>query len=177
MHRLVLLFDVLLLLPAAPAVAAKTPDYFAPRPGLDSDTALYLDARSGDANAIAKLRLRLNRLPAPANAYDGWSFLCSFGFHRAHYAEAAADCARAIALDPAGSDAETLGRVRLLEHQPAPRAEGSAVVAVAPGERVAAKAGGYRGAAMVDTGAQISLMMRSVATSARVRRSSIAARM
>ena len=52
---------------------------------MDADTALYLNARSGDANAVERLRARLNQTPAPANAYEGWSFLCSFEDHGAQF--------------------------------------------------------------------------------------------
>ena len=153
----------------APA-SAQAPDFFSPRAGLDADTALYLDAWSGDANAVERLRARLNRTPAPATAYDDWSFLCSFEYHAAaQYAKAVADCEKAIALNPKGGDANTLAIVKLVEHQPVPRAYGSARVPVTSGVHVPVKAGGYDGTAIADTGAQISVMMQSVAQSAHVK--------
>lgn len=168
MTRLVCLSFALLSLLAAPAFAAS-PDFFAPRASMDADTALYLDAWSGDANTIERLRMRLNQTPAPANASDGWSFLCNFEYHSAQYAKAVPDCEKAIGLDPNGGDANTLAIVKLVAGQPAPRAYGSARVPVTSGVHVPVKAGDYDGMAIADTGAQISVMMQSVAKAAHVK--------
>lgn len=154
---------------AAPAFAAQTPDFFAPRAGLDADTALYLDAWSGRADVVERLRARLRETPAPANAADGWSFLCNFEYHAAQYAKAIPDCERAIALNPDGGDANTLAIVKLVADQPPPRAYGSARVPVTRGVHVPVKAGGYDGTAIADTGAQVSVMMQSVAKAAHVK--------
>ena len=169
MHKFADLFVVLALgVVIAPARAAK-PDFFAPRAGMDADTALYLDAWTGDANAVERLRARLSQTPLPADAYDDWSYLCDFENHAAQYAKAVADCKKAVALNPHGGEADTLVIVKLLQHQPTPHASGSARVPVAPGVRVPVKAGGYAGPALADTGAQISVMMQSVARSADVK--------
>lgn len=169
MHKFAGLFVVLALgVVIAPARAAK-PDFFAPRAGMDADTALYLDAWTGDANAVGRLRARLSQTPLPANANDDWSYLCDFENHAAQYAKAVADCKKAVALNPHGGEADTLVIVKLLQHQPTPHAYGSARVPVAPGVRVPVKAGGYAGPALADTGAQISVMMQSVARSADVK--------
>jgi len=169
MHKFAGLFVVLALgVVIAPARAAK-PDFFAPRAGMDADTALYLDAWTGDANAVERLRARLSQTPLPANANDDWSYLCDFENHAAQYAKAVADCKKAVALNPHGGEADTLVIVKLLQHQPTPHAYGSARVLVAPGVRVPVKAGGYAGPALADTGAQISVMMQSVARSADVK--------
>jgi hypothetical protein len=149
--------------------AAERPDFFAPRAGMDADAVLYLDAWSGNAKAVDKLRTRLNRKPAPANAYDDWSFLCDFDFHAARYAKAIPECKKAIALNPKGDDANTLAIVKLLAGQPAPRAHGSARAPVTKGVHVPVKAGAYDGTALADTGAQISVMMQSVAKAAHVK--------
>lgn len=154
---------------AAPAFAAQTPDFFAPRAGLDADTALYLDAWSGRADVVERLRARLRETPAPANAADGWSFLCNFEYHAAQYAKAIPDCEKAIALNPDGGDANTLAIVKLVADQPPPRAYGSARVPVTRGVHVPVKAGGYDGTAIADTGAQVSVMMQSVAKAAHVK--------
>jgi hypothetical protein len=159
---------VCLLTLAAPA-AAGTPDFFTSRMGLEADTALYLDAWWGDANTIERLRARLNQSPAPTNAYDGWSLLCGFEYHTAQYAKAVPDCEKAIALNPDGGDANTLAIVKLVADQPPPRAYGSARVPVTSGVRVPVKAGGYNGTAIADTGAQVSVMMQSVAKAAHVK--------
>jgi len=168
MTRLVCLSLALFSLLAAPAFAAS-PDVFAPRADMDADTALYLDAWSGRADVIERLRTRLTETPAPANAADGWSFLCNFEYHAAQYAKAIPDCEKAIALDPNGGDANTLAIVKLVAGQPAPRAYGSARVPVTSGVHVPVKAGGYDGTAIADTGAQISVMMQSVAQAAHVK--------
>ncbi|MGH6889552.1 MAG: retropepsin-like aspartic protease [Rhizomicrobium sp.] len=168
MHGLAGLLVVLAFL-AAPARAAQTPDYFAPRAGMDADTALYLDAWSGNPKAMDRLRARLERAPQPADAYDDWSFLCHFEFHRAQYAKAIPDCEKAIAVNPKGGDASALATVRLLARLPLPRAHGAARAPVTKGVRVPVKAGAYDGPAIADTGAQISAMMQSVAKAAHVK--------
>ena len=168
MRRPAVLFSLLLALLAAPALA-ETPDFFAPRAGLDADTALYLNAWSGNANAVERLRTRLNQTPAPANAYDGWSFLCGFEYHSAQYAKAVPDCEKAIALNADGGDANTLAIAKLVAGEPAPRAYGTARLPVTSGALVLVKAGGYDGTAIADTGAQISVMMQSVAKAAHVK--------
>lgn len=170
MHRFASLIVVFALWTVvAPARAAEKPDYFAPRAGMDADTALYLDAWSGDADAVEGLRARLSRTPAPANAYADWSYLCDFEFHAAQYARAIPDCEKAIALNPEGGDANTLAIAKLVVGQPAPRVRGSARVPVTKGVRVPVKAGTYDGTALADTGAQISVMMQSVAKDAHVK--------
>ncbi|MGN6730332.1 MAG: retropepsin-like aspartic protease [Rhodanobacteraceae bacterium] len=170
MHKFAALLVVLALwIVAAPARALEKPDFFAPRAGMNADTALYLDAWSGKANAVERLRTRLARTPAPANAYDDWSFLCDFDFHAARYSEAIPECKKAITLNPKGDDANTLAIVKLLAGQSAPRAHGSARVPVTKGVRVPVKAGAYDGTALADTGAQISVMMQSVAKAAHVK--------
>lgn len=161
--------SVALSLLAAPAFAAQTPDFFVPRAGLDADTALYLDAWSGRADVVERLRARLRETPAPANAAEGWSFLCNFEYHAAQYAKAIPDCEKAIALNPDGGDANTLAIVKLVADQPPPRAYGSARVPVTSGVHVPVKAGGYDGTAIADTGAQVSVMMQSVAKAAHVK--------
>lgn len=153
----------------APAHATDGPDFFAPRAGMDADTALYLDAWTGDASAVEKLRTRLSQVPAPANAHDDWSYLCDFEAHTAQYAKAIPDCEKAIALNPQGGDANTLAIVKLVAGQPAARVRGSARVPVTKGVHVPVKAGAYDGTALADTGAQISVMMQSVARAAHVK--------
>jgi hypothetical protein len=170
MHKFSSLLVVLALVAVnAPARAASKPDLFASRAGMDADTALYLDAWSGHPKAVEKLRTRLSRKPVPANAYDDWSFLCDFDFHSARYAEAIPECEKAIALNPKGGDANTLAIVKLVVGQPLPRAHGSARVPVTKGVHVRVKAGAYGGTAIADTGAQISVMMQSVAKAANVK--------
>jgi hypothetical protein len=163
------LFVLLALLPllATPARAGDAADYFAPRAGMDVDTALYLDAWSG--KSIEALRARLNKSPAPANAADGWSLLCDFEWHSGDYARATPDCEKAVALDPKGDDANTLAIVQLVANEPAPRAFGFAKVPMSPDAHISVHAAGYDGTAIADTGAEISVMMQSVAQAAHVR--------
>src|ERR1700761_8981811 len=113
---------------AASAKAADMPDYFAPRAGMDADTALYLDAWSG--KSLDALRARLNASPAPANAADGWSLLCDSDYHAGAYAQAIADCQKAAALDPQGGAGNALAIVQLLVNEAPPRASGFAKVPV-----------------------------------------------
>ena len=169
MSRCASFFASLLMLLAAPAQAAEAPDYFAPRTRLDADTMLVLDAWSGQHDAVEALRRHLHEKPAPANAADGWSFLCNFEYHTGAYAKAIGDCEKAIALEPDGGDANTLAIVKLVADQPLPRAYGSARVPVTSGVHVPVKAGGYDGSAIADTGAQVSVMMQSVAQAAHVK--------
>ena len=160
---------IVLVILAGPAQAAGSPDFFAPRAGLNADTALYLDAWSGQKTAVERLRARLKRAPPPADAYDDWSFLCDFEYHTSQYTRAIADCKKAIALNAHGGDANTLAIVKLVADQPLPRAHGSARLPVTKGVHVPVTAGVYHGMAIADTGAQVSVMMQSVAKAAQVK--------
>jgi hypothetical protein len=168
MSRSTGVFSVAMMLLAAPALGG-TPDFFVSREGMDADTATYLDAWSGRPGDVERVRARLKQMPGPANVYEDWSFLCHFEFHTAQYVRAIPDCEKAIAINPEGGDADTLAIVRLLAHQPRPRVQGSARVPVSPGVRVPVTAGRYDGMAVADTGAQVSVMMQSVARSAGVK--------
>jgi hypothetical protein len=157
------------LIAAGARAAADTPDYYAPRTGLDRDTALLLDAWSGNAHVVAALRARLGEIPAPANAGDDWSFLCTFGYHTGHYAQAVRDCEKAVATDPQGGNPDTLAIVKLLARAPSTRVRGTARVPVHDDVRIPVRAASYDGDAVADTGAEISVMMQSVARQAHVR--------
>jgi hypothetical protein len=159
----------LLILLIAARADADAPDFYAPRAGLDRDTALLLDAWSGNANTVEKLRARLGETRAPANAGGAWSFLCTFSYHTGHYAQAVSDCEKAAATDPQGGNPDTLAIVKLLAREPSIRVRGTAHVPVHGDMRVAVRAGGYNGDAVADTGAEISVMMQSVAPQAHVR--------
>jgi Aspartyl protease len=163
--RVALHSSVALISLAALAFAGE-PDFFASREGLDADTALHLDAWSGHPGDVARVRERLNRTPAPANAYEDWSLLCHFEFYGGHYLRAIPDCEKAVAINPGGGASDTLVIVKLLAHEWRLHARGSARVPVTPGVRVPVRAGMYDGVAVADTGAQISVMMVSVARSA-----------
>jgi aspartyl protease len=156
---------VSLILPAR----AAAPDAYAPRDGMEADTVLYLDAWSGAPSALERVRARLARAPEPVNVYDDWALLCHFDYHHGKYRDAIRDCGQAIAFNPQGDDASTLSIAKLLVHAPAPRVSGAGEVPVTAGVRVPVEAGDYHGVALADTGAQISVMMQSVARSARVR--------
>jgi gag-polyprotein putative aspartyl protease len=150
------------------AARADTPDYYSPRARLDADSALLLDAASGNDAVIDRLRARLRAMPEPANAADGWSFLCSFDYHTGRYEQALSDCADATAADPNGS-ADTFAIVKLVAREPTPRVQGSARVPIKDDMRIPVRAGDYNGDAVADTGAEISVMMQSVARKAHVR--------
>ena len=126
------------------------------------------DVIFGRPGAIERLRQRLTTAPAasPALQKEGWSTLCEHSYHVGQYAQGAKDCAEAVLRD---SDVNTAVIVRLLAAQPVPRAEGSARVALSAGAHVPVAAGDYRDFAIADTGAQISVMMESVALAAHVR--------
>ena len=150
-------------------VSTAAPDYYAPRAGLGRDTVLLLDASSGRAEDITALRARLAATPLPANAGDAWSFLCKFGLHTSDYAQALSDCEKAAATDPQGGNPDALAIVKLLAHEPRVRVHGTARVAIRDDMRIPVHAGDYTGDAIADTGAEISVMMQSVATAAHVR--------
>jgi len=168
MSRSSFFVHVALALLAAPALGG-TVDFFSAREVMDADTALYLDAWSGHPGDVERVRARLSQTPAPANAYEDWSLLCHFEFYGGQYLRAIPDCEKAVATKPEGDAPDTLVIVKLLAHEPRLRAKGSARVPVTPGSRVPVKADMYDGVAVADTGAQISVMMESVARSARVK--------
>ena len=163
------LFAALLAFASVASAQAEAPDYFAPRTAMDADAARLLDAWSGQRDVVEGLRARLAQSPSPANAYDGWSFLCGFEYHTGAYTRAIPDCEKAIALNPDGGDTNTLAIVKLVADQLPPRAYGSARVPVTSGVHVPVKAGSYDGTAIADTGAQVSVMMQSVAQAAHVK--------
>jgi hypothetical protein len=160
--------SILLLLAVSANAPAAPADFYAPRAGFDRDTALLLDTQSGRAENIAALRARLAAPQPPANAADGWSFLCKFGFHTGNYIQAQGDCEKGAAADPQGGDANTLAIVKRLAREPAPLARGTARVPIHDDMRIPVRASAYNGDAMADTGAQISIMMQSVAAKAKV---------
>jgi gag-polyprotein putative aspartyl protease len=162
-------FVAALAILALPAQAADAPGYYASRAGLDADHALLMDAWSGKPETIDRLRARLAETPAPSIAADGWSFLCNFEEHAGRYAQSASACAKAVAVDPHGGDANTLALVERLAGLPPPRSYGTARVPVTAGVHIPVRAGAYAGTAMADTGAEISVMMQSVARDAHVR--------
>jgi len=163
----VVVLAVALGLAAAPARAAEDP-YAERAAGVHGDEALWLDVVFGETGAADRLRARLNTEPAPSAAFAAraWPLVCEHDYHASRYPEAVADCTRAAAV---GSDAHVLEIVDLLAGQPPVQAEGSARVALAAGSHIAVRSGDYQGWAIADTGAQISVMMQSVAEDAHVR--------
>jgi hypothetical protein len=154
----------LLLLTATPALAD---DPYAADGAATGDGRLTADVIFGRTGAIERLRARLHQADASADLQtDGWSTLCEHDYHVGDYALGAKECDQAAAR---GTDANTAKIVRLLAAEPAPRAEGSARVPLSPGGHIGVIAGDYQGFAIADTGAQISVMMQSVAKLAHVR--------
>jgi hypothetical protein len=92
-------------------------------------------------------------------------FLCSFDYHTGRYEQALSDCAAA---DPKDS-ADTFAIVKLVAREQLPRVQGSARVPIKDDMRIPVRAGDYKGNAVADTGAEISVMMQSVAREAHVR--------
>ncbi len=155
-----------LLLTAAGSAAGADP--YATDRTVTGEDRLMSDVIFGRPGAIERLRQRLTTAPAASLALqkEGWSTLCEHSYHIGQYAQGAKDCAEATARD---SDVNTAVIVRLLSTQPAPRSEGRARVPLSPGEHLPVIAGDYREFAIADTGAQISVMMESVAQAAHVR--------
>ncbi len=136
----------------------------------DAQRSALLDVIFGRPGAEARLRDRLTQAPTVGTELGrrGWSLLCGGDFHAGRYGEALEDCSRAVSADPDGGDGNTLAIVRLLAAHPPTTASGGARVAVSSGEHIAVSAGDYAGYAIADTGAQISVMMQSVAARAHV---------
>jgi hypothetical protein len=105
-------------------------------------------------------------LPTAELVARAWPLLCEDDYRAGRYRQGVVSCGHATAM---GSKAHVLEIVRLLADQPPVKAEGGARVAMRPGAQIAVRAGGYGGAAIADTGAQISVMMQSVAEAAHVR--------
>ncbi len=152
---------------AAPAHAAQDP-YAERAAGVQGDEALWADVVFGDAGAADRLRARLNGAPPPSAAFAAraWPLVCDDDYHASRYREGVTDCTRAAAV---GSDAHVLEIIGLLAGQPPVQAEGSARVALTAGSHIPVRSGDYDAWAIADTGAQISVMMQSVAKAAHVR--------
>ena len=164
MKRLSGALAALLLALATPALAD---DPYGADATATGDARLMADVIFGRAGAIDRLRARLHQADASADLQtDGWSTLCEHDYHVGDYALGARECDQAAAR---GTDANTAKIVHLLGAEPAPRAEGSARVSLSSGGHISVIAGDYRDFAIADTGAQISVMMQSVAKLAHVR--------
>lgn len=155
------------LLSVAPAFAAEDP-YVERAAGAKGEAALRMDVVFGQAGGADRLRERLNASPPPSQAFaaEAWPLVCEDDYHEGRYALAASDCARAAEV---GSDAHVLEIVDLLIREPPVQAEGSARAALTAGSHIEVRSGEYLGFAIADTGAQISVMMQSVAAKAHVR--------
>jgi len=153
-------------LAAAPVNAADDP-YVRRAAGLQGDDALWIAVVFGEAGAADRLRARLISTPPPSAVFAAraWPLVCEHDYHVGLYRAGVADCARAAAL---GADAHVAEIIDLLRTQPPVQADGSAHVALSAGSHIAVRAGDYAAWAIVDTGAQISVMMQSVAEAAHV---------
>lgn len=157
-----------LALGSAPALAQPDP-FVEGLTAHSQDQALLLDMVFARPGAEARLRERLASYPVPGElARRGWPMLCAASHHSGRYRQAVEDCSRAVMADPTGGDGNTLAIVRVLAGQRPTTAYGSARVPVSAGEHVQVIAGDYEDFAIADTGAQISVMMRSVAEAAHV---------
>ena len=155
------------------AVAPSRHDVFDETPQSALERTLTA-AEFGDRRAEVRLRRLLEEKPldAPADpdALRAWNFLCSQSFHRGVYRAAVADCARSLAL-PGGDEVQTFELARALADQPAPHLQGTgARLPIDADGKVPTSINGVEAAAVPDTGAQISVIMASVAERAHVRR-------
>ncbi len=157
----------LALAASAPAHAADDP-YAKRAAGVQGDETLWVAVMFGEPGAADRLRARLGSAPPPSAdfAARAWPLVCDHDYQAGRYQDGIADCARAAAL---GSDAHVAEIVDLLAGQPPVQAEGAARVALTAGSHIAVSSGAYDGFAVADTGAQISVMMQSVAKAAHVR--------
>jgi len=132
------------------------------------DQALILDVVFGRLGAAERLSARMTADPRPTPdlAERAWPLLCEDDYRTGRYRAGAASCGQAAAI---GAEAHVLEIVQLLADQPPVKAEGAARVILSPGGRIAVRSGDFAGEGIVDTGAQISVMMQSVALAAHVR--------
>jgi len=141
---------------------------------LSPDKRLIQDELFGKPGASARMRARLLLLqikkPHDAFVVEGWSLLCSASYHSGNYRQAIADCEAATVADPASDDRNTLALVQRFVNEPPPaRLGGSARLGFDAEHRIPVRAGRFDGTAIADTGAQITVMMQSVAEQAGVR--------
>jgi hypothetical protein len=140
-------------------------------PQTTTDEHLVLDARFGRPGAEERLRARLALAGAKDPvAVSGWAFLCDLDYHRGRYRRADDDCTDAVAADPSDNNRATLAKVKLLREMPQPSLRGfGAYVPLDDFGQIRVRADKYAGPAVIDTGAQISVMMQSVADLAGVK--------
>ncbi len=128
---------------------------------------LLLAAMFGGPRDAARLRAALVSDPDRNESQaEAWSFLCRDSYHRGDYPLAIADCTSAIAIDPADrwGAKGALTMAQLLKETPAPLLAGTgARVALTADGRFPVIAGDEQIAALADTGAQICVMMQSIA--------------
>lgn len=128
-------------------------------------------AMFGEPGAVRRLR-PLAASASGGGAFEAWDFLCGRSFHDGRYRAAVHDCAAAEAAKPGGGSARTLALARALVATPAPQLAGARGVRL-PFDHdgdIPVTLGDVEVAAVADTGAQISVIMASVASRAGVRR-------
>jgi hypothetical protein len=175
MMRIVCAVAALSLWPS-PLLAKPPKDVFVRaaqlKPG-DRDGRLMLDARFGRPGALARLRAALmDKKASKALREQGWPFLCQHLYIIGRYKDAISVCRRAIVDAPqsAKADRDALTLAEILAVAPPLSLEGrGARVPVAKSGRIAVAAGPWLGTAVPDTGAEIGVMMASVARAAHVR--------
>jgi hypothetical protein len=160
--------------PSVGAARAADADIFVREASLgpgDADARLLIDADFGRAGAQARLRARLQAGgAAPDIAKAGWLELCEADYHDGRYRQGLTDCARAVELGGARNGQDTLVLLRSLGEAPPIRAHGrGGLVAFDGNGRVPVMLGDTPVEAVADTGAQISVMMQSLAEKTGVR--------
>ncbi len=166
--RFALYIVTAVLLAQAARAEPVADDIFLAKPS-DAVAARLVNARFGVPGAEDALRAALAaKTGSAASIAAGWAFLCKRDYGRGDYPRDVADCRAAMVADPSKPDDRTI-LPRALGTTPAITVHGSARVAVGAGDTVPVRIGRVRTTAIVDTGAEIAVMMDSVARGAGVR--------
>lgn len=152
----------------AASAAPVYPDTFAADASVahDDPERLLLDLRFERPGAETRLltRLRSGKFRDRAFPLRGWELLCERDYHAARYQAALLPCREAARRAPGDADdRQNAAIVEKLSRHGTVKAIGTTTVPIDPDGHVLALVGKARTEAIVDTGANISVMMRSVA--------------
>jgi hypothetical protein len=150
----------LALLMASPAMALEHDIFAGPAAPAGSVDAAIDDVRLAKPDARKALRRALTTGRRELeDLRRGWAFLCDDDFHRGRYAAAISDCTAAKAH---GAE-DRIPLMRALRGTPAPAFAGGATMPFDADGRIPVKVGDVTVAAFADTGAQVAVLMESVA--------------